>query len=388
MVEKPELAEKTAAIGTLEPLLPGSKRVLEAERLQVGYEKTLLEITLHIRKGQKIAILGNNGTGKTTFLKTVAGLLPPRGGKYHLGNNIMLGYFDQHSAEIASEKNVLEHFHDLFPALTEKEARGILGAYLFGGKEAAKKVDSLSGGEKARLVLAELLQSRPNFLLLDEPTNHMDIQAKERLEEAFAGYQGTMLFISHDRYFIQQLADAVLIFEGQEVFYYPFGYRHYVEHCVRKGSGDLSARLRAEEQALIDGMRAVPKAERHRLRELSTEEIYEDWRLQPAREALEEAARKYEKALEDEEIQKEIYEASEEFWAENGILQTVGLSEAQDGEMLDFHAVHTHVQSRNEDGYTDAVVALASARQTWHDACLAWYEQYRELEEEETDAVF
>lgn len=177
----------------------------------------------------------------------------------------MLGYFDQHSAEIASEKSVLEHFHDLFPALTEKEARSILGAYLFGGKEAAKKVDSLSGGEKARLVLAELLQSRPNFLLLDEPTNHMDIQAKERLEEAFAGYQGTMLFISHDRYFIQQLADAVLIFEGQEVFYYPFGYRHYVEHCVRKGSGDLSARLRAEEQALIDGMRAVPKAEQHRL---------------------------------------------------------------------------------------------------------------------------
>ena len=91
-------------------------------------------------------------------------------------------------------------------------------------------------------------------------------------------------------------------------------------------------------------------------------------------EALEEAARSYEKALEDEEVQKEIYEASEEFWAENGILQTVGLSEAQDGEMLDFHAVHTHVQSRNEDGYTDAVVALASARQTWHDACLAWYE--------------
>lgn len=135
-----------------------------------------------------------------------------------------------------------------------------------------------------------------------------------------------------------------------------------MEHCVRKGSGDLSARLRAEEQALIDGMRAVPKAERHRLRELSTEEIYEDWRLQPAREALEEAARSYEKALEDEEVQKEIYEASEEFWAENGILQTVGLSEAQDGEMLDFHAVHTHVQSRNEDGYTDAVVALASGQ--------------------------
>ena len=129
---------------------------------------------------------------------------------------------------------MLEHFTAQFPALTEKEARSILGAYLFGGRDAQKKVSSLSGGEKARLVLAELLQSRPNFLVLDEPTNHMDIQAKETLESAFRAYKGTILFVSHDRYFIRQVADAVMIFENQTVMYYPFGYEHYLERKARR----------------------------------------------------------------------------------------------------------------------------------------------------------
>ena len=131
-----------------------------------------------------MGILGPNGAGKSTFLKTVAGLLQPFQEKDKsverrcvLGNNITIGYFDQHSAEIQSEKSVAEHFHDLFPSMTEKEVRNILGMYLFPGKLASRRVSDLSGGEKARLVLAELLQSRPNFLVLDEPTNHMDVQA-------------------------------------------------------------------------------------------------------------------------------------------------------------------------------------------------------------------
>ena len=122
------------------------------------------------RRGQKIAILGSNGAGKTTFLKTVAGFLQPVDGEFSLGNHTTIGYFDQHSAGIESGKTVFEHFTGIFPSLTQKDARSILGAYLFGGREAEKKVSSLSGGEKARLVLAELLQSRPNFLVLDEPT--------------------------------------------------------------------------------------------------------------------------------------------------------------------------------------------------------------------------
>ena len=156
--------------------------------------------------------------------------------------------------------------------------RTILGAYLFKGKDGAKRVDDLSGGEKARLVLAELLQSRPNFLILDEPTNHMDIQAKETLESAFQAYEGTILFVSHDRYFIRQVAKSVLIFENNAAFYYPFGYEHYLERKEKEASGEpLAARIKAEEQALIEGLKAVPRAERHRLREIPEEEAYDQW---------------------------------------------------------------------------------------------------------------
>ncbi len=218
----------------------------------------------------------------------MAGFLPAVAGDCSLGNNITIGYFDQYSAAIQSEKTVVEHFSDLFPSLTDKEVRTILGAYLFKGKDGAKRVDDLSGGEKARLVLAELLQSRPNFLILDEPTNHMDIQAKETLESAFQAYEGTILFVSHDRYFIRQVARSVLIFENNAAFYYPFGYEHYLERKEKEASGEpLAARIKAEEQALIEGLKAVPRAERHRLREIPEEEAYEQWRLRLAAEAIE-----------------------------------------------------------------------------------------------------
>lgn len=168
--------------------------------------------------------------------------------------------------------------------MTEKEVRDALGAFLFPGRDAQKKVSSLSGGEKSRLVLAELFQSRPNFFILDEPTNHMDIPARETLESAFRAYTGTLLFVSHDRYFIQQVADALLIFEKDSVQYYPFGYTHYMERR-RKAVTDTSAGIQAEEQALISGLQNVPKAERH-FREPSTERMYEDWRLRLAAEPL------------------------------------------------------------------------------------------------------
>ena len=228
-VEKPREDEAHLFTGDITPESLGSKWVLEAKELQVGYDKPLFEIGLRVRRGQKIGILGPNGAGKSTFLRTVAGFWEPLKGRYSLGNGITIGYFDQHSGEIESDMTVFEHFHQLFPGLTEKEARGILGNYLFGGRDSAKRVCSLSGGEKARLVLAELLQSRPNFLVLDEPTNHMDIHAKETLESAFQAYKGTILFVSHDRYFIRQVADAVVTLEDGAVMYYPFGYEHYLD---------------------------------------------------------------------------------------------------------------------------------------------------------------
>ena len=232
--------------------------------------------------------------------------------------------------------------------MTQKEVRSILGSYLFGGREASKKVDALSGGEKARLVLAELLTSRPNFLILDEPTNHMDIPAKEVLEAAFEAYTGTILFVSHDRYFISRTAQSLLIFEDGKAMYYPFGYSHYVERREKERllGESPAARIKAEEQALIAGLRAVPKGERHRLREISTEAAYEDWQLRLAGEALQEASRRV-KALEEMVRGEEENELLR--WAEGDVSRR-----ADHREMLD------------------------KAREAWQEACLAWYAAWSE----------
>ena len=298
LIECPEPENASFFTGPIEPLVLGPKWVYEAEHLKIGYnKKAIKELSLRIRRGQKIGIIGANGTGKTTFLKTVAGELEAIEGKGGLGNNVLMGYFDQQTAAVQSEKSVLEHFHDLFPVMTEKEVRNTLGMYLFSGQDVAKKVSDLSGGEKSRLMLSELITGRPNFMLLDEPTNHMDIKAKETLEAAFKAYTGTMLFVSHDRYFISQVADAILVFEEDRVMYYPFGYEHYLTHCKTQNTEELSALMEAENQALVAGLRAVPKPERHRLREINTEEAYIDWRLRLAAEPIEEARAEVDRQL-------------------------------------------------------------------------------------------
>lgn len=363
-VEKPVEDDVHLFTGNIEPLIPGSKWVFEAEHLKIGYDRALLEITLRIRRGQKIGILGPNGAGKSTFLKTVAGLLQPFQEKDKsverrcvLGNNITIGYFDQHSAEIQSEKSVAEHFHDLFPSMTEKEVRNILGMYLFPGKLASQRVSDLSGGEKTRLVLAELLQSRPNFLVLDEPTNHMDVQAKETLESAFQAYTGTILFVSHDRYFIRQVAQSVLIFENEGPMYYPFGYEHYLEKKQKADEygEELSAQVKAEDAALLAGMRAVPKAERHRLKEFSAEEAYADWKLRLVQEKLEPEELEYGRLEEEYQGLLDEWKMSEAYWMIPD--EPSGLPE-------------------------DVVAAKARRNEAWerfHTRCMEWYEVYEEV---------
>ena len=348
-VEKPREDEAHLFTGDITPESLGSKWVLEAKELQVGYDKPLFEIGLRVRRGQKIGILGPNGAGKSTFLRTVAGFWEPLKGRYSLGNGITIGYFDQHSGEIESDMTVFEHFHQLFPGLTDKETRGILGNYLFGGRDSAKRVCSLSGGEKARLVLAELLQSRPNFLVLDEPTNHMDIHAKETLESAFQAYKGTILFVSHDRYFIRQVADAVLTLEDGAVMYYPFGYEHYLDRKRKAADGEsIGAQIRAEEQALVAGIRAVPKAERHRLREIPEEEAYTDWKLRLAAEKMDGARRQVERLWDDLEAMMSRWLESEAFW--NG--ETWGDWEEYERLKGEFEAWE----------------------EKWHEGCLEWGE--------------
>ena len=311
LIEKPVEDEAHIFTGNIEPQFPGGKWVYEAKELKIGYDgRALLELSLRIRRGQKIAVIGDNGIGKSTFLKTVAGLIPPIKGTSQLGSNLLVGYFDQQSALIDSDKTVRDHFHELFPALLEKDLRKTLGMYLFGGANASKRISSLSGGEKSRLVLAELLTGRPNLMILDEPTNHMDIPAKETLESAFKAYTGTMLFVSHDRYFIKQVADAILVFENDKVMYYPFGYDHYISRLKASQDGNLPALMQAKDAAMVEALAAVPKRERHETRQLSTEEAYLEWKLalaaEPVVKAAEEAEKVYEELCEAEsELNKE-----------------------------------------------------------------------------------
>lgn len=312
LIEKPVEDEAHIFTGNIEPQFPGGKWVYEAKELKIGYDgRALLELSLRIRRGQKIAVIGDNGIGKSTFLKTVAGLIPPIKGTSQLGSNLLVGYFDQQSALIDSEKTVRDHFHELFPALVEKELRKTLGMYLFGGANASKRISSLSGGEKSRLVLAELLTGRPNLMILDEPTNHMDIPAKETLESAFKAYTGTMLFVSHDRYFIKQVADAILVFENDKVMYYPFGYDHYISRLKASKDGNLPALMQAKDAAMVEALAAVPKRERHETRQLSTEEAYLEWKLALAAEPVAKAAEEAEKVYE------ELCEAESELNEEN-----------------------------------------------------------------------
>ncbi len=352
-VEKPHEKKVHFFVDPIEPEELGSKIVLENEELVIGYDHPLLKVSNRIRRGQKIGLLGSNGVGKTTYLKTIAGLIPKLGGKNLFGNQITIGYFDQDSGALESEKTVLKHFGDCFPSLSEKEIRSILGKYLFRGRDVAKRVSDLSGGEKSRLVLAELLQGKPNFLILDEPTNHMDIWAKETLESAFQAYTGTILFISHDRYFIKQVAKSILIFEEGEAHVYPFDYEHYLDKKAKSKDGNsIVAQVKAEDQKLIDGMRAVPKAERHRLTEISTESTYLDWKRRLLLEEFLPIQEKYEKQVERFVFFQKQWEESENFWYNLDVNKEV----------------------------VDEEKELEINWENYHRACMHWYEIWREDE--------
>ena len=308
-IEKPESEEAYIHSSKIEPDQLGAKWPYQCEELRIGYgEEAIRTITLRLRRGQKLGVIGPNGSGKSTFLKTVAGIIPALKGKGSLGNHIDLAYFDQMSGELDSELSVFEYYHDAFPSLREKEVRTQLASYLFRGDALGKCVASLSGGEKARLALAVLLSRKPNFLILDEPTNNMDIPAKETMESIFRMYSGTILMVSHDRYFLSEVCDSLLIFEEdkEDASFYPFSYRHYVDR-LKQGDGKVAHSLMRsmEEQNLIEGLKAVPKAERFRLREYSTDEANRDWRYEQNRERRHAAEEKLLQAELDTEAEKE-----------------------------------------------------------------------------------
>lgn len=236
IVEAPELADTKSFHADFEPEYQSVQLVLSAKNLEIGYSKTLSTVSLNITRGEKIGIIGGNGLGKSTFLKTIVGAMPQLGGTYSFGDKVKIGYFDQHMAQYKSDKTVLDEYWDEFPNLTQTEVRSALGAFLFTQEDVFKPVNALSGGEKVRLELCKILKRRPNFLILDEPTNHMDIIGKETLEKMLKDYTGTVLFVSHDRYFVKQIASSVLVFDNGNVDYYPFGYEHYLEQAAKKSA--------------------------------------------------------------------------------------------------------------------------------------------------------
>lgn len=234
IIEAPDKYDNKTFHANFQPEKETGNDVLYTTDLAIGYDHPLSVVSLDLKKGEKLGILGGNGLGKSTFLKTIVGKIPALSGDYRFGTNVQIGYFDQQMAMYNSNKTVLDDFWDEYPNLTETEARNALGAFLFSGEDVFKNVNMLSGGEKVRLALCKILKTRPNVLVLDEPTNHMDIVGKETLESMLKDYTGTLIFVSHDRYFVKKVATQLLVFEDGTTNLYRFGYEQYQEKLDRE----------------------------------------------------------------------------------------------------------------------------------------------------------
>ena len=216
---------------SLEPRVVSGNDVLTVEDLTKSFpqQKLFSNISFQIKRGERVALIGNNGTGKTTMLKILNGLLDADAGSFSLGAKVQIGYYDQEHHVLHAEKTIFEEISDTYPTLTETQIRNMLAAFLFTGDDVFKVISSLSGGERGRVSLAKLMLSEANFLILDEPTNHLDIASKEILEEALNSYTGTVLYVSHDRYFINQTATRILDLTNQSVVNYIGDYDYYLE---------------------------------------------------------------------------------------------------------------------------------------------------------------
>ena len=236
MLDKIEVIEKPTEVNAsmriyLKPRIESGMDVLTVEHLSKSFPSLPLfsDLNFSIKRGERVAIIGNNGTGKTTILKILNELVPADAGVFHLGSKVHIGYYDQEHHVLHMEKTIFEEISDDFPKLTNTEIRNLLAAFLFTGDDVFKKIASLSGGERGRVSLAKLMLSEANFLILDEPTNPLDIMSKEILEEALRNYTGTVLYVSHDRYFINRTATRILELTNQSMVNYIGNYDYYME---------------------------------------------------------------------------------------------------------------------------------------------------------------
>ena len=243
-IEKPRRFDRTTFRAHFLPKTESFQHVLVAKDLTIGYDRALSTVSFDLMRGERLAVIGENGKGKSTLLRTLTGQVSPLSGDFTFGGNVEAGYFDQQTAVINDmnpEQTVFDNFHDEYPRLTNEQVRSALGAFAFTQEEVERKLGQLSGGERVRLALCKMLFTRPNFLILDEPTNHLDIFGKDALEQMLNEYTGTVLFVSHDRYFIKRIATQILDFENDAVEFYPYPYEEYLEERKKRAERKESA---------------------------------------------------------------------------------------------------------------------------------------------------
>lgn len=285
MIDKPHRDDKSANFSFQIERQSGNE-VLNVVDLAIGYGANQISKNIHFRiqRGDSIALLGPNGVGKSTLLKTIVGQLQALSGNIHFGANVTIAYYDQEQANLTSNKRVLNELWDEYPTKTEKEIRTILGNFLFSGDDVLKTVSTLSGGEKARLSLAKLMMLNANFLILDEPTNHLDLDSKEILENALVDFPGTILFVSHDRYFINRIATKVFELSTNGVTEYLGDYDYYIEkkeemmeiqklseesehNQTQEPASDLDAKTRYEQEKEL---KKLERQKKRRVEEIET----------------------------------------------------------------------------------------------------------------------
>jgi ATP-binding cassette subfamily F protein 3 len=293
----------------------GGRNVLSLDHYAVGYDHPLCEVSLNIMKGDRICVMGDNGTGKSTLLKTIIGEIEPLSGYKLLGHQIDIGYFDQNLAHFKSGNTVLEELWNENPEMDLYTVRSILGAFLFSADEVFKEVNVLSGGEKVRLSLAKLMLKKANFLILDEPTNHLDIVSKEALENSLSEYDGTILFVSHDRYFIRKIATSCLVIDEGSVTYYPDGYKDYIDTAKKETAKEEE---KTKKEVPLKERKQKPKYNLRKLEDeiSSMEELLEEKRaLRFEEEYYQDMNKMRELDEEIDEIHNKIH-ALEEQWEE------------------------------------------------------------------------
>ena len=318
-IDDPKKADTKAFKAHFVSGVKGGKTVLTLQDYKFGYEKPFGEVNLEIKRGDRICIMGDNGTGKSTLLRTIIDEIPDLGGYKMFGHQIEAGYFDQNMAHFTSGNTVLDELWNENPALDLYQVRSVLGAFLFTSDDVFKEVNVLSGGEKVRLTLAKLMLKKANFLILDEPTNHLDIVSKEALENSLKDYDGTILFVSHDRYFIKEIATSVLLLEDGKTTLFEDGYKDYIDTSKKERQNESKAETKEEKEPVkLKDLKQKPKYNIKNLEEQISimEDILEEKRaLRFEPEYYQDSKRMQELDEEIDDIHNEIH-ALEEKWSE------------------------------------------------------------------------